>query len=119
LILAAYVMLAQEPWCFTPEQIGKLTDWQIENLYAKPAMKRAEEMRKEMPDGGAPSGPSPAPVSPTPRRVLQRGPDFEPGTDGHRRQCIAAFMQVQGLNKERAVAQYERQLAQWHAEQGK
>ena len=26
-------MLTQEPWCYTPEQIGKLTDWQIANVY--------------------------------------------------------------------------------------
>jgi hypothetical protein len=42
------IALAQEPWCFAPETIANLTDWQIVNVYLRPAMKRSEEMRKEM-----------------------------------------------------------------------
>jgi hypothetical protein len=42
------IALAQEPWCFDPETISNLTDWQIVNVYLRPAMKRAEAMRKEM-----------------------------------------------------------------------
>lgn len=40
--------LAQEPWCYLPHQIACLTDWQVLELYLKPAAKRAEEMRREM-----------------------------------------------------------------------
>ena len=41
-------MLCQEPWGFTPEQVERLTDWQIENLYAKPAVERAERMARDV-----------------------------------------------------------------------
>ncbi len=108
-------MLAQEPWCYTPDQIGELTDWQILNLYAKPAAERAAEFDQSLPARGG-SVPAGEPIGK--RRTFENKPDFEPGTDGHRRQCIAAFMQVQGLSLDRAKAQYERQLAQWRAEQG-
>jgi hypothetical protein len=49
-----YQTLAQEPWCFHPEQIASLTDWQIENLYAKPALERSkkwQEEREQIPSG--------------------------------------------------------------------
>lgn len=39
--------MAGEPWCFTPAQIAELTDWQIVELYVKPAEERAEEVRRE------------------------------------------------------------------------
>ncbi len=42
------IALAQEPWCFHPNQIARLTDWQIINVYLKPAAKRAEAMRRDM-----------------------------------------------------------------------
>ncbi len=42
------IALAQEPWCYHPDQIARLTDWQIVNVYLKPAASRAAEMRKEM-----------------------------------------------------------------------
>lgn len=117
MIRDAYAMLCQEPWCMTPEQFGKLTDWQIEYLYARPAVERAEEMRRDMPT--KPGAPAPAGSPLPPRRPTNSAPDFEPGTEGHRRQCVAAFMQIQGLSKARAEAQYDRQLKQWQAEQGK
>lgn len=44
----ALTALAQEPWCFHPDQIARLTDWQVVNLYLKPAAKRADAMRREM-----------------------------------------------------------------------
>jgi hypothetical protein len=36
-----------EPWCFPPDVIAKLTDYQIEHLYLKPAAKRAAEWEKK------------------------------------------------------------------------
>ena len=44
-------MLAQEPWCFDPERIATLTDWQIANLYVQPAIERAKRRQSEsLPD---------------------------------------------------------------------
>ena len=40
-------MLAQEPWCFHPDQIAAMTDWQIENLHARPAVERAKRFEEE------------------------------------------------------------------------
>lgn len=34
-----------EPWCFTPAEIGSLTDWQIWELYVRPAVRRQEATR--------------------------------------------------------------------------
>jgi hypothetical protein len=47
-MIEAMTALAQEPWCFHPDQIARLTDWQIMNVYLRPAVKRSEQMRKEM-----------------------------------------------------------------------
>jgi hypothetical protein len=40
-------MLAQEPWCWHPDQIASLTDWQIEKLYRDPALARKKEWDKQ------------------------------------------------------------------------
>lgn len=40
-------MLAQEPWCFHPGQIAMLTDWQIEHLYMRPALERANRLDRQ------------------------------------------------------------------------
>jgi hypothetical protein len=51
--------LCQEPWCFTPTQVGQLTDWQVVHLYLKPAEERAkrfEEERAKAGGGGPPPG---------------------------------------------------------------
>ena len=42
----AYQMLAQEPWCYHPEQIASLTDWQIEHLYVRPVVERSKQMER-------------------------------------------------------------------------
>lgn len=100
-------MLAQEPWGFTPDQIGRLTDWQIEYLYARPAVE-ASKGRSSAPGAAVPR-PSPATES--------SGPAGEPGSPVHRRQCVDAYVNVQGLSRERAERQYDKQLAQWQSEQ--
>lgn len=106
MIQEAVTMLCQEPWCFTPEEIGKLTDWQIEHLYAKPAARRAEELRKEVPD------------SPGSRPPKAGAPDpGEPGSPGHRHWHLSAFMNgPMAMSPEKAKAAYEQQLAQWRAQ---
>ena len=47
MIQQALEMLAQEPWCFHPNQIATLTDWQIEELYARPAIERNKKWDEE------------------------------------------------------------------------
>lgn len=108
--MKAYGALAQEPWCYTPEQIGRLTDLQILKLYVEPAVERSKEM------GAAPGPAGELPRRPT--RARSTGPEGEPGSATHRAQCVRAYIDVQGLSPERAAAQYDRQLAQWRAEQG-
>lgn len=111
--------LAGEPWCFDGDQIARLTDWQILNIYFLPAVRRAEEFRRE-------HGPTPdAPVAghgrrrePKPGEPGYRGPPGEPGSPEHRQAIVQqAFMGVMGLSRDKAEALYERQLAQYHAEQ--
>lgn len=41
-----------EPWRFTPDQIARVTDWQVLNVYVKPAVERAERMDRERPAPG-------------------------------------------------------------------
>lgn len=56
--------MCQEPWCFTPAQVGCLTDWQIEHLYRKPAEERAKRFEEERAraGGGGPPGSVPRPT---------------------------------------------------------
>lgn len=37
-----------DPWCFTPDQIAKLTRWQVENLYLNPAEKQSQELERSL-----------------------------------------------------------------------
>jgi len=46
-VRSAFEILGGEPWCFTPEQIGKLTDWQVWELYVKPAVRRQRDSRRK------------------------------------------------------------------------
>ncbi len=100
-------MLAQEPWCYSPEVIGRLTDAQILTLYVEPARRRAEELERA-------KGGTPAPLG------ARRGaePEAEPGSPGHRAQVVRGMVQVMGWSPERAAAEYDRQLALWKAERG-
>lgn len=52
---AAFMALAQEPWCFPPQVLARLTPWQAERLYLRPAHERAERLRRET--GGPSAGP--------------------------------------------------------------
>jgi hypothetical protein len=109
-------MLSQEPWCYTPDQIGRLTDWQILNLYAKPAIERSKQYSTTpSPGAAAPAGRT----RPHGEGAPSSGPPGEPGSPQHRSACIGAYMDVQGLSRERAVAQYEKQLDQWREMQKK
>lgn len=86
-----------------------------------PAIRRAEEFEqkhKELGSGGAGVHQNGKPLGP--RRDKGGGPDFEPGTPGHRRQIVEmAFMGVMGMKRDAAEKKYDRQLRQWYEEQGK
>lgn len=47
-----YAALAQEPWCFTPDQIARLTDYQIMRLYLVPAAERGRQPGEPVPPPG-------------------------------------------------------------------
>lgn len=92
------------------------------HCYLMPAAERAERVRDEakmpagLPAGGA-TGPASLP-SPRSARKASTAPDYEPGTPGHRRQIIEqAFMGVMGLKRDAAERLYEKQLADWRAQQ--
>lgn len=48
-------MLCGEPWCFHTDQVARLTDWQVEWMYLRPAAERARK------DSGAAPGPGHVP----------------------------------------------------------
>lgn len=107
MIRDAYVMLSQEPWCYTPEQIGKLTDWQIRFLYAEPAAKRAKEFQEDFPTGNRPAVPK-----------AESADLGEPGSPAHRNWHISAFVNgPMSMTPQQAAAAYEKQLSVWHATQ--
>jgi hypothetical protein len=43
---ALHALLLQEPWCFAPDQVARLTAWQVEHLYLRPAAERAKQMKR-------------------------------------------------------------------------
>jgi hypothetical protein len=91
-------LLAQEPWCFHPADVAGLTDWQIENLYARPAAGRIR--RLEAP---------PAETQPTPGPPATDLPS--PGAPEFREWVISQFV-LMGMTRADAVAQYEDQARQ-------
>lgn len=97
--------LMQEPWCFHPDQVATLTDDQILHRYLQPAIERSKA-----------AAPGAIPPGRAPDAGVSSGPPGEPGSAAHRAACISAYMNVQGLSRDRAVQQYERQLAQYEAE---
>jgi hypothetical protein len=102
-------MLAQEPWCFHPEQIAGLTDCQIEQLYARPAVERAERMEAEregrtlikMP--GVPTMPKAPSNSDSPSDI--NSPEL--------REYIIGQYTGFGMSRSAAEARYEKELADW------
>jgi hypothetical protein len=106
-------MLTQEPWCYTPEQIGRLTDWQIENLYALPAQERADEFRKDM---------EPKPAAPPPANAADNADvdKYPPGSPEHRHMVVGAFMSGPfRVSRKKANEMYDHQLSQWRTREGK
>ncbi len=90
--------LAQEPWCFHPSQIAELTDWQVMELYIKPAVKRADELKKSMEknqSSALPFSPPESSSSPGTRRGL---PDRERSIE-----IMVSF----GISAEKAAADWD------------
>jgi hypothetical protein len=109
----AYAALCQEPWAMTPPEFAALTDWQIAELYFRPAAERSEQMKRDTPALNAPHA-GQSVYAPPPGEV----PPPEPGTPAFKLWCINKFVSF-GLSHAEAVAQYEAQNAQWLREQGK
>jgi hypothetical protein len=107
--------LCQEPWCFSIDQIASMTDWQIVTLYLDPAIERSKKLQS---DHKTPAS-EPKSVGKRPERSRDEdtGPPGEPGSPEHRNAIVGAFMSVQGLKRDKAIEQYDKQLAQWRLEQ--
>lgn len=46
--LIGYAALLQEPWCFTSDQVARLTRMQVEKFYLQPAAERSKSMRDDL-----------------------------------------------------------------------
>jgi hypothetical protein len=93
--------MAGEPWCFSPAEVAPLTDYQIDEVYLKPAVKRAEAMERER--QGLP--PRPTPGADVPDAPPPRG------------QVVAFAMSTFGKTRAQAEAEYDAQLAAWEQQQ--
>jgi hypothetical protein len=94
-------MLTQEPWCAFPDQIANLTDWQIEHLYARPAIERASRVV----DSGKLKVESENPELPS----LSTAPNPpDPSSPEFKGWVISQFM-VMGMSRVDAERQYEEQ----------
>lgn len=89
-----FQMLAQEPWCFHPEQIATLTDWQIEHLYARPAVERANEAKRRAEGRGE---------SPHHREAHPA-----PGTPQFKSWVVNQFLKS-GMSLDQAIKKYDQQ----------
>jgi hypothetical protein len=96
-------MLAQEPWCGWPTDIAMLTDWQIENLYAGPAIERAQERDKEFKQGVHDQ-----PFEDTMNNDHQKTEPPPTDSPKFREWVITQFM-LMGMSRATAEAQYEEQ----------
>ena len=99
-------MLAQEPWCGFPEQIASLTDWQIEHLYARPAIERAKQIERER------KGDSPILSIDTSTSTIEPS---EPNSLEFRVWVISQFMAM-GMSRAAAEKQYEGQARNYKPE---
>ncbi len=100
MIQSLHELLAQQPWCFHPEQIATLTDWQIERLYARAALQRAERWEAEH----AVREPSESPSN----QNHHPGSPPEP-TSPHFREWVLSQFQAMGLSRNEAESRYAEQ----------
>lgn len=92
--------MAGEPFLFTPAEIARLTDWQIDRVYLEPAVRRAEAMERER-KGLPPAGGAQPLAAPPNREVMVR-----------------SAMSMFGRSRADAEADYDRQLAEWEKQRG-
>ncbi len=109
-------MLAQEPWCFHPEEMASLTDAQIENFYLQPAMERHERMEAER-EGRLPIPPIPGvPDMPDiPNNANDTPPDLE--SPDLKEYVIKQYVKM-GMSRDSAIKKYETELRDWQCNQG-
>lgn len=76
-----FALLCGEPWCLPVAVVADLTDWQVENLYLRPAAARAARLRGEEPEDGEAGEDSPT-ASPADERAafVGAGLQMAPGT---------------------------------------
>ncbi len=98
--------MAGEPWCFPPETIARMTDYQIDEVYLKPAVERAKAMEAER--KGLPAELPPA-ASPNDKPMTKPPP---------RAAMVGTMTGMLGYTVEAANAEYDRQLAEWHRLRG-
>lgn len=97
-------MMEQEPWCGFPADVALLTDWQIQTLYAKPAIERAKQFESERARQ----------LDSEPYSTHRQSPIHddtthpEIGTPDFRKWVINQFLKV-GMTYQDAVKQYEAQ----------
>jgi hypothetical protein len=101
MIRQAIEMMAQEPWCFHPEQIATLTDWQLEYLYRQPAEERTRQMKKEQP----PLSPAPEPRPPMTNAAMD---DLTKDPNKLKTYVVNQFLAT-GMTVEQALKTYEDQ----------
>jgi hypothetical protein len=103
-------MMCQEPWCFTPAQVAELTDWQIEHLYYRPAIERAQKLESDI------AKTNPNAVTPVGRgdglptdEELKHPPIGTPAF----KDFIVRKFQAFGMSYDKAVKMYEAQAKQY------
>lgn len=93
--------LCGEPWLYRPEEVGRLTDYQVWEILIRPAARKQRQWDREYGRRKARPG---------------RPPKRKPNTDGRpdgvptRKQYIAIGRQL-GLTRKQAAAEYDRQMA--------
>jgi len=97
--------------------VASLTDHQIAERYVMPAAARGEERERELRESRGESAGVPA-APPRTRPDRRKAADPEPGSPEHRRMVVdLGFCGTMGMPREAAERLYERQLAEWKADQ--
>lgn len=79
-------------------------------------MERQKQMQGKHPQGNQIAASVPTgPISDNPKDPTYCGPDGEPGSDIHRRQCVRAYQDVMGISWEQATKIYDGQMKQWES----
>jgi len=88
-----YGLLCNEPWCWHPADVGRLTDYQIFELVLRPAARRARRAERDRGPGAA-----------LPRRKAKAGGSGLPDREGY----VAVGVGTFGMTPEQAGAEWDR-----------